>query len=224
MNSLSSPLLEVITVVFHDIPYFILSAVWTTVYTCFYVLTSPFRLLFYLLWNYPFIFLVFPVTFFIFVLLIVAFLKRRTVYSVLRSLWQAVSPYTWTLAYSALVYLFPPIGAAVAGIKLALTPVLGLFNFISALCRQLGLLQNSSKGLRQKNQSGMLCDLSEFDTYRLATRMLCCVCLKKEKSVLLEPCRHVCLCSECAIDLNKKEIPRCPMCHFIVKYQHEVFI
>ena len=36
---------------------------------------------------------------------------------------------------------------------------------------------------------------------------LCSVCLDQEKSIMLEPCRHVCLCQECA-----PRVTNCPIC------------
>ena len=36
---------------------------------------------------------------------------------------------------------------------------------------------------------------------------LCSVCLDQDKSVMLEPCRHVCLCQECAPMQTS-----CPIC------------
>jgi hypothetical protein len=39
---------------------------------------------------------------------------------------------------------------------------------------------------------------------------LCVVCLATRKSVMLEPCRHLCLCETCAADTRLG--PRCPLC------------
>ena len=36
---------------------------------------------------------------------------------------------------------------------------------------------------------------------------LCSVCLDQDKSIMLEPCRHVCLCQECA-----PRVTSCPIC------------
>ena len=36
---------------------------------------------------------------------------------------------------------------------------------------------------------------------------LCSVCLDQDKSIMLEPCRHVCLCQECA-----PRVTNCPIC------------
>lgn len=38
---------------------------------------------------------------------------------------------------------------------------------------------------------------------------LCSVCLDQDKSIMLEPCRHVCLCQECAPRVTNCRIYRC---------------
>jgi hypothetical protein len=38
---------------------------------------------------------------------------------------------------------------------------------------------------------------------------MCVVCLESQKSVLLLPCRHLCLCGECS---SRPEVTKCPIC------------
>lgn len=40
---------------------------------------------------------------------------------------------------------------------------------------------------------------------------LCVICLTNEKNTAVIPCRHLCLCKECAEELRQKS-PKCPVC------------
>lgn len=41
---------------------------------------------------------------------------------------------------------------------------------------------------------------------------LCSVCMEKQKSCILIPCKHLCVCSECASLLEKSDEKKCPLC------------
>jgi len=49
----------------------------------------------------------------------------------------------------------------------------------------------------------------------------CVVCLEKPKNVLLLPCRHTCLCEECA---GAQRWERCPVCREVVETTRRIFI
>mmetsp|Transcript_20806 Transcript_20806/g.43465 ORF Transcript_20806/g.43465 Transcript_20806/m.43465 type:complete len:97 (+) Transcript_20806:72-362(+) len=38
---------------------------------------------------------------------------------------------------------------------------------------------------------------------------LCCVCMEKERQVLLMPCRHLCVCRGCSEDARLLDCPIC---------------
>lgn len=51
---------------------------------------------------------------------------------------------------------------------------------------------------------------------------LCIICLEQERSVVLLPCRHFCLCGTCYITLKRLELC-CPMCRSIIHKPIPVF-
>lgn len=55
-----------------------------------------------------------------------------------------------------------------------------------------------------------------------AEGMQCAMCLEHKKNVLLKPCRHICLCVECARALHEK--PQCPVCRGAITGAELVFI
>uniref|UniRef100_A0A6A7FZT5 von Willebrand factor type A domain containing protein n=1 Tax=Hirondellea gigas TaxID=1518452 RepID=A0A6A7FZT5_9CRUS len=47
----------------------------------------------------------------------------------------------------------------------------------------------------------------------------CCVCLTNAKNILLRPCRHVCLCDECA-----PKVQKCPLCSEVITKRTKVYL
>lgn len=41
---------------------------------------------------------------------------------------------------------------------------------------------------------------------------MCVICLCEERNVVILPCRHLCLCNDCATELNDQPDAKCPMC------------
>jgi len=54
-----------------------------------------------------------------------------------------------------------------------------------------------------------------------AIEVTCSVCLQRPKSVLLLPCRHLCLCPQCSAELPKAV---CPLCRSEVQDRIETFV
>eukprot|EP00953_Heterococcus_sp_UTEX-ZZ885_P019432 10845-Heterococcus_DN1.PRE.1 len=53
-------------------------------------------------------------------------------------------------------------------------------------------------------------------------RTLCCVCQDAKKSVLLLPCRHLCLCAGCCTRLRSSG-GLCPICRVLITDSLEVY-
>ena len=49
---------------------------------------------------------------------------------------------------------------------------------------------------------------------------LCVICQVQEKTVLLLPCRHLCLCEKCSL---RKELKDCPLCRLAIEDKIRVF-
>jgi hypothetical protein len=60
----------------------------------------------------------------------------------------------------------------------------------------------------------------ERETAGLDERRLCVVCQENEKAVVLLPCRHMCLCSECA---DHEAMMHCPLCRRDIINKFSVF-
>ena len=50
----------------------------------------------------------------------------------------------------------------------------------------------------------------------------CCVCLAERKSVVLLPCRHMCVCEACGLD-DESLLDKCPMCRTNITHRFRVF-
>lgn len=57
------------------------------------------------------------------------------------------------------------------------------------------------------------------------SRITCCICFIHEKSILLQPCNHICLCAHCVEELLETyEEPLCPLCRSIITSYVDVYI
>ncbi|XP_075152820.1 uncharacterized protein LOC142226611 [Haematobia irritans] len=55
--------------------------------------------------------------------------------------------------------------------------------------------------------------------------LTCVVCIDRQKSVLLMPCKHVCLCEECASGLfNSRKIGICPLCRVVITNTMSIYM
>jgi len=73
---------------------------------------------------------------------------------------------------------------------------------------------SSSSRLRTATPSG-----GHDEEHDFLPRMTCIVCFQEDKCMLLEPCMHVCVCSNCSERLDK-----CPLCVARIARKRKVFI
>jgi len=75
----------------------------------------------------------------------------------------------------------------------------------------------------EKNHSHTVTDshlvLQEQRLVHESEQKLCVVCLVENKNMLLMPCKHLCMCSKCAVGLDE-----CPICRTTVEERVSVFM
>ena len=59
------------------------------------------------------------------------------------------------------------------------------------------------------------------DHEALSERYLCVICQDAQKTILLRPCNHLCLCGNCAS--NVTAVRRCPLCNTTITERMKVF-
>jgi len=74
-----------------------------------------------------------------------------------------------------------------------------------------GTLENKTE-LETDEKHGMKRKRDEQDS-------CCVVCMEKEKKVLLLPCKHVCLCEDCSVNVDV-----CPLCREMIQFKTTVFL
>jgi RING finger protein 26 len=52
----------------------------------------------------------------------------------------------------------------------------------------------------------------------------CCICKENPKSMLLLPCRHICLCEECGENFHNGRLENCPVCRQMIRDILRVYI
>ena len=76
-------------------------------------------------------------------------------------------------------------------------------------------LKESLAAVTEAKTSLVQSQLSEAEEKRV-----CVVCQTDAKTVLLMPCRHMCLCKECS---SRSEMTKCPLCRVAITEKIDVF-
>ncbi|CAM9705044.1 unnamed protein product [Chrysoparadoxa australica] len=63
-------------------------------------------------------------------------------------------------------------------------------------------------------------ELIQREKEQLEEQKLCCVCQTEEKSVMLLPCSHLCVCQHCSLH---EMLTKCPICRSVVQATHIVY-
>ena len=61
---------------------------------------------------------------------------------------------------------------------------------------------------------------AEEERKRSVESKLCCICLTEERTTLILPCKHMCLCSKCGKD---DRLSNCPICREEIEQVMEIF-
>ncbi|VDM46313.1 unnamed protein product [Toxocara canis] len=77
---------------------------------------------------------------------------------------------------------------------------------------------------RSRPQRSPLPHEDSGDDSTRSERLLCCICLLREKSVLLQPCNHICLCCPCSMEIMHSSNPNCPLCRAKIRSCVDVYI
>uniref|UniRef100_A0A915PWG9 RING-type domain-containing protein n=1 Tax=Setaria digitata TaxID=48799 RepID=A0A915PWG9_9BILA len=95
--------------------------------------------------------------------------------------------------------------------------ILRLFETINNIGSPVELL-TIPRSRRQRNHSS-ICGFDDV------SRITCCICFIHEKSILLQPCNHICVCAYCVEELLETyEDPLCPLCRSIITSYVDVYI
>lgn len=70
-----------------------------------------------------------------------------------------------------------------------------------------GRLESACKVVRRAKEAAK--EREDKERHNKNEERMCVVCLESQKSVLLLPCRHLCLCGECS---SRPEVTKCPIC------------
>lgn len=64
---------------------------------------------------------------------------------------------------------------------------------------------------------------SEMDREPSSDSMRCVICMERERSVMMEPCSHVCMCNQCA-ETSRSSMSTCPICRGPVQNFRRIFM
>uniref|UniRef100_A0A915AW60 RING-type domain-containing protein n=1 Tax=Parascaris univalens TaxID=6257 RepID=A0A915AW60_PARUN len=125
--------IEILSNAFASLPSLFFSFVTSIVYALFYVLTLPFRILFYTIFYHPF------ASFIVFLLIVSAvfavmvFVRRLSVAHLCRVLWRTLAPYAYVCLRALVLLLFPQLSVVFNTLQLLFSPLIGFFSLILCL-------------------------------------------------------------------------------------------
>ncbi|EJW87187.1 hypothetical protein WUBG_01902 [Wuchereria bancrofti] len=91
--------------------------------------------------------------------------------------------------------------------------------FAHAILRLLETINNIVSRSDQLRRHSSNCDADDV------SRITCCICFIHEKSILLQPCNHICVCAHCVEELLETyEEPLCPLCRSAITSYVDVYI
>lgn len=175
------------------------------------LITAPFRILLNLLVSHPLILTLISLISILSCAMFIIIIKQISIVEVGNASMRFIAPNCRRFAHTIFLY-FQPLFVTV--LNLLLLPV----RFLCDLCISfIGIIPVSrSKRLRRYSSNCGADDVS---------RITCCICFIHEKSILLQPCNHICVCAHCVEELlDTYEEPLCPLCRSVITSYVDVYI
>ena len=91
----------------------------------------------------------------------------------------------------------------------------GLYN---SLFEQLDIANRKGKKVKEEIQKCL--DQEQKD---LIENLQCCVCQDQKKTILLLPCRHLCICQTCSDATGTSKLSKCPVCRSTIVEKLKVY-
>ncbi|VDK63200.1 unnamed protein product [Gongylonema pulchrum] len=180
-----------------------------------YLITAPIRISFTLLVSHPLILMTLVLLSLLTCTAFILIIKQISILGVLSASARFIAPFVGQLFYTVFLYLYPQYFLIVRALHLLFVPVKFLLKPFIAFLEFFGA--SKRRRLRGRRASG--CDNSEV------SRIMCCVCFIHEKSILLQPCNHICLCANCIEELlDTYEVPLCPLCRATITSYVDVYL
>ncbi|KAK5974356.1 RING-type domain-containing protein [Trichostrongylus colubriformis] len=167
------------------------------------------------------------------VTLLSTLLKRISRQSVVSYFLYVVIPYCVSIAYTFFGLLFPQVHIISRVIQVLLHPIKWVLGIAEQVDRRAGpirqVVEVFSPGGERRNPAGSARRRSTSSIISNAERAndqrtQCCICLYREKTILLRPCNHICLCNTCFQAVKSEQRPNCPICRTEIESHMEVYL
>ncbi|KAE9413359.1 hypothetical protein Angca_004581, partial [Angiostrongylus cantonensis] len=197
------------------------SALLNVIAFLFSIATFPMRVTYAIVKNFPIL------TFFalIFVLVTTLIVRRISRISVVDYFIHVFVPYCISILYTIFGIFFPQVRTISRVFQSVLRLVRWLLGSDELINRRAESIRQvvevlSPRG-RRHQQNGPIPRRSTSSILSAAEqanndRVQCCICIYREKSVLLRPCNHLCLCETCLQAVLNEPPARCPICRSII--------
>ena len=87
----------------------------------------------------------------------------------------------------------------------------------------------TAQALHNSNDNNHTASFASTSSKPQDPERMCVVCMEREKSVVLMPCKHQCICKECVDQLKRiaqieRKKPMCPVCRELIRDTIEPFM
>ncbi|VDL82509.1 unnamed protein product [Nippostrongylus brasiliensis] len=152
-------------------------------------------------------------------------------------------PYCLSIVYTIFGIIFPQVHTVSRVIQVLLHPIRWILGIAEQVDRRAGPIREVVEVLSPRDRGEVISprdrrrNQPESVRRRISTssvlsnaekandeRIQCCICLFREKSVLLRPCNHLCLCDVCFNAVMSEGPPLCPVCRTTIESHISVFM
>ncbi|XGW02265.1 hypothetical protein V3C99_014366 [Haemonchus contortus] len=211
------------------IPIALLSTLLKLVVILLRIATAPVRAIQFMVRNYPLLTIILITSF----IITYSIVKRITRQSVVRYFLYVFIPYCVSIFYTIFGLIFPQVHTISRVIGVLLHPIrwlLGIAEQVDRRARPIRqVVEVFSPGGERRSEAGSVRRRSTSSVISYAERannerIQCCICLYREKTILLRPCNHICLCNTCFQAIMNEELSTCPICRTEIESHIEVFL
>lgn len=182
------------------IPLAVCHFLWWLISWCVYVFTLPLRLMISYMISFP----ILSLTLIVIIFSIIYMIRQLTKSDPIQFLLYTVLPWLGAFIYSILSLFVPQIDMFKKIFHLFFHPIQFFLNLFAKV---------NERAERVRDMVDVLGPRTVTDQRRTkSSRLMCYKCKRREKTCLLTPCNHFCMCEPCYDGMVSRGEPKCPQC------------
>lgn len=186
-------------------------------YAIFYFTTLPLRILCWFLTTFPVLSAL--VVLFLFALYFLA--RRLSRQSAVHYVLYTAIPYGLSIVYTGVTFFFPQVHTVTRICGALMNPIRFILGLIEKVDQRAKPIRRTVEAISPPK--GRKAERKSVEEALNDGRLQCCVCVHKEKNIILRPCMHLCLCDGCLTPYLRHQ-NTCPICRSTIDGYDKVFL